>query len=125
MMGIPELYDSTARLHPLERRRAGPEALRCYPETVHVMRPVSFAFSSHELVFLHWYSSIRCLLERKASMAGMDHTGRAFSEPQLKGVGVGELTRLLFLRHLSHAALTLVGSCRVADVFDIDKKDPC
>lgn len=28
----------------------------------------------------------------------------------------GELTRLLFLRHLSHAALTLVGSCRVAEV---------
>ena len=37
---------------------------------------------------------------------------------------MGGLTRLLFLRHLSHAALTLVGSCRVAEVFDIDDEDP-
>lgn len=29
----------------------------------------------------------------------------------------------MFLRHLSHAALTLVGSCRVAEVFDIDDED--
>jgi hypothetical protein len=43
----------------------------------------------------------------------------------VEGVDVGGLTRLLFLRHLSHAALTLVGSCRVAEMFDIDDEDHC
>jgi hypothetical protein len=46
-----------------------------------------------------------------------------FQRTAVEGVDEGGLTRLLFLRHLLHAALTLVGGCRTAEVFDIVDED--
>jgi hypothetical protein len=81
----PELDDLTIRLRLLERLGTGPEALGCRPGTVHAMRPVSFAFSSHGLAFLRWCSSNRRLLGRIASMVETDHTGRIVSGLRSKG----------------------------------------
>lgn len=54
-------------------------------------------------------------------MAGRGRTASIFSILCMLWVKEGRLTLLLFRRHLSHAALTLVGSCRVAEVLDIDE----
>lgn len=83
MKGLTDGYDLAVGLHLLERRWAGPEMLRCYPETVHGMRPVFSAFSPHELAFLHWYPSNQYLLGRTESMVETDHTGGTFSELRL------------------------------------------
>lgn len=53
MKRLLEVCDLTARMHLLELRQAGPEALRCHPETAHAVRPVFFAFLSRVLEFLH------------------------------------------------------------------------
>jgi hypothetical protein len=55
----------------------------------------------------------------------MDRTGDMLSDLHVLWVDQGRLTLDLLRRHLSHAALTLVGSCRVAEVLDIDKDCHC